>query len=97
MYGTKVLKAEINALKSRTNDDPFIPDLHPLLERLFFLDNVHIDAGKVQPVRIDEAAVSGTHIKPKRTLIVLSSLMAGIILGVLGAFMVEAASRKRET
>lgn len=97
MHGTKTLKAEINTLKSRTNDDPFIPDRHPLLERLFLLDSVHIDAGKVQPVRIDEAAVSGTYIKPKRKLIVLASLIAGIILGVLGAFMVEAASRKRET
>jgi len=66
------------ALRQRKNDEPFIPGLRNLQERLTGLADTHIDSSKISAVRIDQVAeVPDQRIKPKRKLIVMLPCLAG--------------------
>lgn len=97
LMGTKVLKARLSVLKKRTDDDPFIPGLRDLQERLRILENIHIDPSLISAVRIDQPAhVPERPIKPKRYLIVLLGMFGGVVLGVFAALLVEFLAKNRE-
>ena len=87
LRGVKALQAEINALKQRTNDDPFIPELRDMQEYLSFLSSIRQDVDDVHAMRIDQAAfVNGKPVKPKRKLIVVLGFILGFLLSIFIAF-----------
>jgi len=97
MMGSKALKAQIEILRQRKNDDPYIPGLRDLQETLGLLEGIHIDPSDVSAVRIDQKAIAPEHpIRPKRTLIVVLGLIVGSVLGVFVAFFAEFVARFRE-
>jgi len=90
MKGTKVLSAEINALKNRKSDDIHISGLRDLQEQLSRLEAIVIDKDKLQTVTIDKKATESIKpVRPKRKSIVIMSFLLGGLLGVFVAFMVE--------
>ena len=96
LLGSKALRAELGWLKKRTNDDPFIPDLRNLEERLAWLGNIHVNPAKIRVARLDQAAIAPDHpIKPRRRLIVLVALFGGLMLGVFAAFFAEVLAKAR--
>jgi len=90
MKGTKVLQAEINALKNRKSDDFHIKGLRDLQEQLTRLRAITVKKDKLQTVIVDKkASVDVKPIRPNRKLIVMLSLVFGVALGVFSVFMVE--------
>jgi len=90
MEGTKILQAEINALKNRKSDDIHIAGLRDLQEQLTKLETIKIEKNKLQTVNVDKkAAVNIEPIRPKRKLIVILSLILGGMLGIFGVFILE--------
>ena len=90
MQGTKMLQAEIDALKNRKSDDIHIVGLRDLQERLTQLEAIEIDKNKLQTVFIDKkAVVSVEPIRPKRMLILILSIILGGMLGIITAFIME--------
>lgn len=90
MKGTKVLQAEINALKNRVSDDIHIPGIRDLQEKLIKLEAIKIDNDKIKAVIVDKkATVNIEQIRPNRKLIILLSVIFGGVLGIFGAFIVE--------
>jgi len=90
MKGTKVLQAEINALKNRKSDDFHITGLRDLEEQLTRLESIKIEKDKLQAVRIDKKAVIDVEpIRPNRKLIAILSLILGGMLGIFAVFIVE--------
>lgn len=90
MQGTRVLQAEIMALKNRKSDDIHIAGLRDLQEKLTRLEAIKIEKGKLQAVTVDKkAAVNVEPIRPKRILIVILSIILGGMLGVFAAFIME--------
>lgn len=88
MRGTKALKAELDVLRSREIDDPFVPDLRRLQSRLELLDNIEINRDAVAVYTLDGIAqVPETPIKPNKTLIVVFGLLLGGILGCVVALV----------
>ena len=88
MRGTKVLQAEINAITNRKNEDFKIVGLRNLQERLARLESITIEEDMLQTVIVDKKAIVDVErIGPKRKLIVLSSLILGLVLGVLSVFI----------
>ncbi|WHI52428.1 Wzz/FepE/Etk N-terminal domain-containing protein [Microbulbifer sp. MLAF003] len=86
MRGTKAINAEIEALESRTSDDPFIPSLRFVEEQLSLLKGVQSISGKELAVSRPDGVVKvpDAPIKPRKALI----LALGIILGgMLGLFI----------
>ncbi|MEH6649431.1 MAG: Wzz/FepE/Etk N-terminal domain-containing protein [Motiliproteus sp.] len=95
MRGSDALGAEIEVLKSRASDDPFIKGLRGLQEGIANLKAISIDRSKLHPVRIDFNAVTPKNpIKPKRRLIVAASLVLGVMLGLFVVLVVP--TRKEE-
>ena len=90
MQGTRVLQAEIMALKNRKSDDIYIEGLRDLQEQLTRLETIAIDKDKLQTVIVDKKAVVNVEpIRPKRLLIVILSLILGGILGIFTVFILE--------
>ena len=95
--GTKTLQAEIDALKTRKSDDPFIAGLSGLKEHLKLVESIVISADKIAPAVIDQQAqVPEKPIKPKKILIVLSATMLGLMGGIMLAFFARFMTRVRQ-
>ena len=90
MEGTKILQAEINALKNRKSDDIHIKGLRDLQEQLTRLETIKVDKNKIQTVIVDKKAIVNVElIRPKRILIVMLSLILGGMLGIFVVFIME--------
>jgi len=90
MKGTKVLQAEINALKNRKSDDLHITGLRDVQEQLTKLEAIVIEKDKLQSVVVDKkAAINVKPIRPNRKLIVMLSLILGGVLGIFAVFILE--------
>jgi len=90
MKGTKVLQAEISALKNRKSDDFKITGLRDLQEKLTRLESIKINDDNLQSVIVDKkASIDVIPIRPNRKLIAIYSLILGGILGILVVLMLE--------
>ena len=88
--GYEALITEIEILRSRKSDDPFIIGLRDLQEQLAMLKSIRLDQENMSAVLIDqEAYPTKNPIRPNRTLIVSLSTVAGFFSGILLAFFVE--------
>jgi len=97
MMGTKALQAELNALRHRRDDDPFIEGLRNLQEQLAKLERLEFDPKNIRSFRLDQKAIPPKRpFKPKRMLVVALSLIAGLALGMFAAFFAEAFAKAKE-
>lgn len=95
--GSKALRAELKVLRSRKSDDPFIPELRSLQERLDFLRSVDLSPDEIAVFTFDsEAQVPEVPIKPRRGLIVVLGLVLGGMLGLFIALVRGALKRAGE-
>lgn len=96
MRGTKALRAEIRLLESRGTDDPFIPGLRALEERLALFNGIQIDPATVSVFSMDGVIEEPElPIKPRRGLVLLIGLVAGVVLGGLVALVQFMALKRR--
>ncbi|MCV9919504.1 Wzz/FepE/Etk N-terminal domain-containing protein [Pseudomonas sp. BT-42-2] len=83
MRGSKAIEAEINNLRTRGSDDPFVHNLRQQEEAAAFYRGLDIGQGVVQVFRQDGAIeLPDKPIKPRRLIIVLLGSLAGGVLGV---------------
>ena len=95
MLSPDALKAEIEVLKSRKDDVPFIEGLRDLQEQLASLEGINIQASDVHPVFVDQKAiVPDEPERPKKILIVVLSALLGLMLGVMIAFVGSAIEQR---
>ena len=96
--GFRALNAEINILKNRKSDDPFIIGLRDLQEILALLSSIKIETEGMHAVTVDQAAYPPKYrIKPNRRLIVSLSTVVGLFLGIFLVFFVSFVQKERET
>ena len=56
MRGVRSIEAEIEVLKNRVSDDPFISGIRDRQERIAFLESIRVNSDAVRVVRVDQAA-----------------------------------------
>lgn len=96
--GSMALKAEIEFLKSRKSDDPFINGLRDLQEKLALLRSIKIKAEGMHAVTVDQAAYpTKNRIKPNRRQIVSLGTVVGLFLGIFLVFFVSFVQKQKET
>ena len=96
--GIEALSAEINILKNRKSDDPFIAGLRDLQEQLALLRSIKIEEEGMHAVRVDQAAYPPKNrIKPNRSLIVSLGTVVGLLLGIFLVFFVSFVQKQKET
>lgn len=79
--GYLALEAELEVLKKRESDEPFIEGLRILQERVFFLNNIDINLDKISVVRIDQSAIEPYEaIKPNKKITIFLFLLSGLFL-----------------
>ena len=94
LKGSKALQAEIDSLKQRESDDPFIGDLRVLQEQLLSLEQHKFDKSTLRVYEIDQAAFPPVNrTSPKRKLIVVMGLIGGLLLGIFAVFTLEFVTR----
>ena len=88
--GYEALLTEIEILRNRKSDDPFILGLRDLQEQLAMLQSITLDEKNMSAVQIDQAAFPPKYaIKPNRRLIVSLATVFGLFAGVLLVFFIE--------
>lgn len=88
---------EVEVLKNRGNDDVFLQDVEPLRAEQSRLRSLNIDMSKLKLVTVDRRAQEPLGpIKPKKSMIVAISLVAGMLLGVLAALIRHFVLLRRE-
>ncbi len=96
--GYRALNAEINILKNRKSDDPFISGLRDLQEKLALLHSIKIEAEGMYAVTVDQAVYPPKNrIKPNRRLIVSLGTVVGLFLGIFLVFFVSFVQKQKET
>lgn len=96
MRGSKALEAEIATLEARASDEPFIDGLRPKQEKVTFYRELKLDPSVIQVFKQDGAVeLPDQPIKPKKSLVVLLSLVLGLGAGSLTA-VVRDLWRRRE-
>lgn len=86
----KLLKAppHLAALKTRSDDTPFTKGLQPLLDEKHKLASITLEPQLTSAAKVDRAAyTSSSPIKPNASLTLILALIAGLILGILAAFL----------
>ena len=98
MRGAKAIRAELDVLQNRQNDDPFIAGLRELENQLDFLAKVSVSPDGVAVFTLDSAAeVSETPIKPKKALILALGVVLGGMLGIFIALVRGMLAKRRES
>lgn len=88
MRGSKALEAEIDNLRHRSSDDPFVDRLRQREEELAFYRSLKVDPGVVQAYRQDGAIESPDKpIKPIKMIIITFGLILGLLLGIFVAIV----------
>ncbi|MFK9096645.1 LPS O-antigen chain length determinant protein WzzB [Pseudomonas guariconensis] len=88
MRGSKALIAEIESLRGRNSDDPFIENLRGQQESMNFYRSLQINPAVVQVYRQDGALESPDKpLKPNRILVILGGGVVGLLAGVLFAIL----------
>lgn len=98
MRGAKAIRAELDVLQNRKNDDPFIAGLRELENQLAFLAKVSVSPVGVAVFTLDSVAqVPETPIKPKKALILALGLVLGGMLGVFISIIRGMLAKRRES
>jgi len=100
MLSPNALIAQVQVLKGRKDNDPFIEGLRDLEERLITLESVKISMENISVVSVDQKAwVAKGPVKPKKLLALLlanlSGLLLGIIVAILSTHVMKINQRKR--
>lgn len=97
MRGAKAIRAELDVLQNRKNDDPFIVGLRELENQLDFLAKVSVSPKGVAVFNLDSAAEAAENpIKPKKALILSLGLVLGGMLGIFTALISGMLAKHRE-
>ena len=97
LKGTKVITAELDSLKKRESDDPYIPSLRQKQDQLKQLQEVRFTPDLFHAYDQDgEANLSTSPVKPKKTLVLLLGGILGLFLGIFTAFIAEFIAKARE-
>jgi chain length determinant protein (polysaccharide antigen chain regulator) len=84
MRGSKALRAEIENLRNRASDDPFIDKLRVRQEAMEFYRTLSTDPGVIEVYRQDGAIeLPDKPVEPKKRIIVVLGAVGGLMLGVM--------------
>lgn len=88
MRGSRAIRAELELLEARENDDPFISELRALEQNISLLKLIDLVPESVQLVTIDSfAEIPVRPSKPKKAMILVFGTLLGGMLGGLIAFV----------
>ena len=96
--GVLALSLELDALKTRENNDPFTPGLRELEHEITYLDAKLNDLPEstVNAIKFEQEASVPGPVKPKTKLIILLGLISGLMLGLFLIFLLTVFNKIRE-
>ncbi len=96
MRGAAALQTELDQLKARTSDDPYIKQLPQLLYAQGLIEKIDLDPKGLAVATIDQPAlVPLDPVKPKKALALALGLVLGLALGVMAALVRQAWRKPR--
>jgi chain length determinant protein (polysaccharide antigen chain regulator) len=96
LRGSKVIAAELDSLRQRESDDPYIPTLRQKQDELVKLGKVRFTPDSFHPYRLDgEINKPRSPSKPRKKLVLLLGAVLGLFLGIFAAFVAEFVSKAR--
>jgi len=100
MFGVQHLESELNGLKSRKINDPYIERLPELKAKLALLEKNNSEMSsllankdlikKIKAVTVEKKLVpSSMRVKSNRIIVIVSAFFAGLLLAIFSAFLVN--------
>ncbi|CRM31791.1 chain-length determining protein [Pseudomonas fluorescens] len=87
---------QVEVLNRRENEDIFLAGVEPLRAEMARLRNLNIDMSRIKLVAIDRAAMEPlSAVKPKKLLIIMGGIIAGLVLGIAFALFSSVFRSKR--
>lgn len=84
MKGSKTISVELDLLKNRKNNDPYIKNLNSLLTRLTILDGIKITNNDLEVVKLDYISnLNDKKTNPPLSLIAITALFISCIFNLL--------------
>jgi len=91
MRGAKALESEVEGLKNRSSDDPFVAGLRDREQKIDLYRSTNIAADDFRVYRQDGVVDTPDRpVKPKRLLLVLIGMLIGLFVGAMVALIREA-------
>ncbi|MBA6065587.1 LPS O-antigen chain length determinant protein WzzB [Pseudomonas mosselii] len=88
LRGVTALRAELENLRSRKSDDPFVPKLRQMEAGMAFYQGLEVDPSAFQIYRLDGLVEEPvTPLKPRKGLIIVLSLIGGLLVGMIVALL----------
>ncbi|MNP61613.1 hypothetical protein D3C76_1568190 [compost metagenome] len=85
----------IESLKQRENEDVFLQNIEPLRAEMARLNKLDFDVTRLNLVTIDKYALQPLKpIWPKTSLMIITGLMLGAMLGILVAIILHAVAQR---
>src|SRR5690606_28894680 len=86
LRGAQALRAELQQLRQRESEDAYIPELPDILKKIALLKAINLNPEALTTATIDRAAIIPEEpIRPRRMIIILLGLTAGLVLGFICA------------
>ncbi len=90
MRGRRALQAELDVLQQRKNNEPFIPGLRQLQERLSYLNEIEVDPETIRAVTIDRLATVPDSPSNKPVVVTIAvALLLGLIVGLFAILVLH--------
>ena len=94
LFGTDALRSQINSLKIRKSEDPFIPNLRSLEQELNSTSLVKVNYNDVKVAEIDQYAITPKKkYSPRRSLILILGAFLGAVISFF--YLIYAHMRKQ--
>ena len=88
LRGVAALKAELENLRSRKSDDPFVPKLRQMQAGMAFYQGLEIEPSTFQVYRLDGLVEEPvTPLKPRKGLIIVLFFIGGLLVGMIVALL----------
>lgn len=88
LRGSEAIKSEIELLRSRKDDTPYISELPNLLYAQALLTNLSIDPDQMSLASIEEVAIPpSSPVSPRKKLLILLGAIIGLIVGTVAALV----------
>ncbi len=94
--GWRALEAEVNYLRNRTNNDPYVIGLRELQQELAWISQLEINEESIHVLRMDEKAIPPLHPMVNQLWLTSVGVILGFLIGIFITLVIHVARMHKQ-